>query len=119
MGRVFIWFVLATAIATAAGCATRTSRTAMVAATPASGFGYSDTKLAPDRYEVRYATPAVVLPADAKARASAVEKEKQRAYDLALWHAAQLALAGGFSQISIGPVSERGTGSRTLKFSRV
>ena len=104
MGRVFTWFLLAAAITAVTGCATRTSRTAMVAATPASGVGYGDTRLAPDRYEVRYATPALVLPADAKARVSAVEKEKQRAYDLALWHAAQLALAGGFSQISIGPV---------------
>ena len=75
----------------------------MVAATPQSGFGFSETKLAPDRYEVRYVTPALSLPADSKARASALEKEGQRAYDLALWRAAQLALAGGFSQLSIGP----------------
>ena len=75
----------------------------MVAATPQSGFGYSETKLAPGRYEVSYVTPALSLPADSKARASALEKEARRAYDLALWRAAQLALAGGFTQLSIGP----------------
>jgi hypothetical protein len=75
----------------------------MAASTPDSGFGYSDTKLAPDRYEVRYVTPALSLPADAKVRARAVEKEKQRAYDLALWHAAEIALARGFTQLSLGP----------------
>ena len=41
----------------------------MVAATPQSSFGFSETKLAPDRYEVRYVTPALSLPADSKARA--------------------------------------------------
>ena len=45
----------------------------MVAATPQSGFGYSETKLAPDRYEVSYVTPALSLPADSKARARAGE----------------------------------------------
>jgi hypothetical protein len=75
----------------------------MVAATPQSGFGYSETKFSPTRYEVRYATPTLKLPPDAENRASAVEKEKQRAFDLALWHAAEIALAGGFTQLSIGP----------------
>ena len=90
-------------MAALAGCATHPRQTAMVAATPQSGFGYSETKLSPTRYEVRYATPALKLPADAESRASAVEKEKQRAFDLALWHAAEIALAGGFTQLSIGP----------------
>jgi hypothetical protein len=86
-----------------AGCAVHPRQTAMVAATPQSGFGYSETKFSPDRYEVRYATPALKLPADSESRASAVEKEKQRAFDLALWHAAEIALAGGFTRLSIGP----------------
>ena len=42
-------------------------------------------------------------PAGRQQGARALEKEGQRAYDLALWRAAQLALAGGFSQLSIGP----------------
>ena len=81
-------------MAALAGCAAHPRQTAMVAATPQSGFGYSETKLSPTRYEVRYATPALKLPADTENRASAVEKEKQRAFDLALWHAAEIALAG-------------------------
>ena len=103
MGRFLPLLLLVAALAAAAGCAASRPQPVLAAATPQSGFGYSDTKLAPDRYEVRYATPALSLPADAKARAGAVEKEKQRAYDLALWHAAELALAGGFSQLNIGP----------------
>ena len=89
-----------------AACAARPppeTKSAMVAATPQSGFGYSETKLAPGRYEVSYVTPALSLPADSKARASALEKEARRAYDLALWRAAQLALAGGFAQLTLGP----------------
>ncbi|HEY8015850.1 MAG TPA: hypothetical protein VIE35_08475 [Dongiaceae bacterium] len=90
-------------MAALAGCAAHPRQAAMVAATPQSSFGYSETKLSPTRYEVRYATPALKLPADAESRASAVEKEKQRAFDLALWHAAEIALAGGFTELSIGP----------------
>jgi hypothetical protein len=89
-----------------AGCAGRpapATRSAMVAATPQSGFGYSETRLAPDRYEVSYVTPALNLPAEGTARAGELEREKRRAYDLALWRAAQLALAGGFSRLSVGP----------------
>src|SRR5258707_4504203 len=90
-------------MAALAGCAAHPRQTAMVAATPQSGFGYSETKFSPTRYEVRYATPTLKLPPDAENRASAVEKKKQRASDLALWHAAEIALAGGFTQLSIGP----------------
>ena len=101
MGRSSLLILIVAAAL--AGCAVHPRQTAMVAATPQSGFGYSETKLSPDRYEVRYATPALKLPADSESRASAVEKEKQRAFDLALWHAAEIALAGGFTQLSIGP----------------
>lgn len=75
----------------------------MVAATPQRGYGYSEAKLAADRYEVSYATPVLDLPAEGEARASVLEKEKRRAWDMALWRAAKLALAGGFSQLSLGP----------------
>jgi len=101
MGRSSLLILIVAAAL--AGCAVHPRQTAMVAATPQSGFGYSETKLSPDRYEVRYATPALKLPADSESRASAVEKEKQRAFDLALWHAAEIALAGGFTRLSIGP----------------
>ena len=73
----------------------------MVPAAPPSGFGYSETELAADRYRVRYRTPEVGVPADEKARTTALEQEKQRAYDLALWRAAQIALAKGYSQLSV------------------
>ena len=103
MSRFLPLGLLMIAIAACAAGPPPQTKSAMVAATPQSGFGYSETKLAPDRYEVSYVTPALSLPADSKARASALEKEGRRAYDLALWRAAQLALAGGFTQLSIGP----------------
>ena len=103
MSRFLPLGLLMIAIAACAAGPPPQTKSAMVAATPQSGFGYSETKLASDRYEVSYVTPALSLPADGKARASALEKEARRAYDLALWRAAQLALAGGFTELTIGP----------------
>ena len=98
--------LIAFALIALAGCAGRTplaTRSAMVAATPQSGYGYSETRLSSDRYDVSYVTPALSLPAEGEARASALAQAKRRAYDMALWRAARLALAGGYSQLSIGP----------------
>jgi Uncharacterized protein conserved in bacteria len=75
MGRFLPLILMVAALAAEAGCAASRPQPVLAAATPQSGFGYSDTKLAPDRYEVRYATPVLSLPADEKARAGAVEKK--------------------------------------------
>ena len=73
MGRFLPLALMVVALAACAGRPQPETKSAMVAATPQSSFGFSETKLAPDRYEVRYVTPALSLPADSKARARAGE----------------------------------------------
>jgi hypothetical protein len=83
------------------GCAERTPQTAMVAASPGGGYGYSDERLAPDLYDVHYVSPELRLPADENARARQLEAEKARAFDLALWRSSQIAAAEGFSYLKV------------------
>jgi hypothetical protein len=89
------------ALLTLGACATRPPQPAMVAQSQQGDFGYSETKLATDRFEVRYATPDVPLPVDEDRKIAALTDQKQRAYDLALWRAAQIALAGGYGALRI------------------
>ena len=107
MGRFLPLLLMVAALAAAAGCAASRPQPVLAAATPCRSkvFGYSDTKLA--RIVTRWLRHpgGQSLPTDAKARADVVEKEKQRAYDLALWHAAQLALAAAISQLTSAAVS--------------
>jgi hypothetical protein len=73
----------------------------MAAATRESGYGYSATKLAGDRYELSYITPPLSLATDPKSRAVQIEAQEQQAYDLALWRAAEMALAAGFDRLVV------------------
>lgn len=91
-----------TALLALAACATPPlPQPAMVPQVQPDGFGYSETRLAPDRFEVRYVTPEVALPVDEDRRAAALADQKQRAYDLALWRAAQLALGAGYTAVRV------------------
>ena len=89
------------AVALLAGCAERAPQTAMVAASPNGGYGYSDQRLAADLYDVNYTTPVLSLPADEGARARRLDTEKARAFDLAMWRSSQIALAQGFSYLKV------------------
>jgi hypothetical protein len=73
----------------------------MVAADGANGYGYSEQRFAADRYQVIYESPSLDLPEDEAARAQRLEVEKARAYDLALWRATQIAIAGGFGYLKV------------------
>ncbi len=73
----------------------------MVAASPDAGYGYSDQRLAPDVYDVRYISPELSLPEDEDARARRVDAEKARAFGLALWRSSQIAAAEGFPYLKI------------------
>ncbi len=78
------------------GCATREPpRSAMVSQSITGDYGYSDRTLGGDRYEVVFVTPRLIASRDA-ADAHGLEIERQRAYGLALWRAAQLAQEQGF-----------------------
>ncbi len=83
------------------GCAQRQPQPAMVAAAAGSGFGYADTRLAADSYDVSYQTPMVSIPVEGSAREAELGRQVQRAYDLALWRACQIALANGYSRILV------------------
>src|SRR5262245_43620656 len=63
---------------------------AMVPQSTNGVFGYSDKMVAPDLYQVTYVSPPLRATPDAD-DAHGLAGEKQRVYDLALWHAAQLA----------------------------
>jgi hypothetical protein len=56
-------------------------------------FGYSERTLAPDQMEVTYLAPARDVSLDRKARAADIANARTLAEDLALWRAAQVALA--------------------------
>ena len=83
------------------GCAERAPQAAMVAASPGDGYGYSEQRLAPDLYDVRYVSPVLSLPADESARTRQLEAEKSRAFDLALWRSSQIAATQGFSYLKV------------------
>jgi hypothetical protein len=78
------------------GCETPAPRPAFTAYGQSGNFGYSDARLADDYYQVTYVTPYVPASADPKARDASLAEEKSKAYDLALWRAAQLAEKGGY-----------------------
>lgn len=79
-----------------AGCADKPPAhvAAMVPLATTGEYGYSETMIGPDLYTVRFASPTLRAREDA-ARSHGLEGEKQRAYDMALWRAAQLAQEAG------------------------
>jgi hypothetical protein len=101
MRRLGAGLLALVAVALMGGCAERAPQTAMVAASPDGGYGYSDQRLAPDFYAVHYVSPELSLPADEDARSRQLDTEKARAFDLALWRSSQIAAAEGFSYLKV------------------
>jgi hypothetical protein len=83
------------------GCAAPPPKTAFVAYGDAGNFGYSDTRLGDNLYQVIYVTPFLRTATDAPGREAELAQHKQQAYELALWRAAQLAQKGGFPAMQI------------------
>jgi hypothetical protein len=79
-----------------AGCASPAPKPAFAAYGQSGNFGYSETRLADDAYEVTYVTPYVPTSADPGQRDAALADQKGKAYDLAVWRAAQLADKAGY-----------------------
>jgi hypothetical protein len=104
MPRAIPLLLLAFSVAwTLGGCAERYAppRPAMVAFGSVGDFGYSETRLADDRYQVRYVEPRLRVSTNKTERDTAIAAAKQRSYDLALWRAAQLAVDRGFAALSV------------------
>src|SRR5476651_386322 len=60
-------------------------------------YGYADLALGDNRYQVSYAGPSQRSLRSPDAREQISAAERTQAYDFALWHAAQIALAQGFT----------------------
>jgi hypothetical protein len=73
---------------------------AMAALSATGDYGWSETELAPDRYEVAFVTPSLSAHGDPEVDFGLVG-ERQRTYDLALWRAAQLAIEKGYPALAV------------------
>lgn len=91
------------ALGPVAGCSAMSAppRPAMVALDTNGDYGFSETKLADDAYQIRYVEPRLQVSTDRAARQAAIEAAKQRSYDLALWRAAELAAAQGYAAVQV------------------
>lgn len=76
------------------------------------GYGYSEERLGPNLLRVVYHGPARPLDPAAAARGPQLDRAANEAADLALWRAAQLALAEGKPALA---VIERRTDTETLR----
>ncbi|HTO85152.1 MAG TPA: hypothetical protein VMQ73_23235 [Methylomirabilota bacterium] len=68
---------------------------AMVARSAGGDYGYAETAQGADLYTVTYVTPSLPAPGDPD-NDYGLAGQKQRAYSLALWRAAQLAVEKGY-----------------------
>lgn len=86
-----------------AGCSNSYSppRPAMVSLGSVGDYGYSDMRLSDSRYEVRYVEPRLRVSTNRSDREIAIEAAKQRSYDLALWHAARLAVEKDYAALKV------------------
>lgn len=96
--RLIVPAVLGLALA---ACAAAEPRPALVASSQTGSYGYSETKLSDSRYEIVYESPGFSVPLDTSQREARLAEERQRAYDFALWHAADMAKAHGYAALSI------------------
>ncbi len=92
------------AVAATAGCSSTQTQPvlvpAMAALSTTGDYGWSESALAPDRYEVSFVTPSLSAHGDADADYGLIG-ERQRTYDLALWRAAQLAQEKGYPALQV------------------
>lgn len=95
-------FVLPAALGLAlAACAASEPLPALVAKSEAGTYGYSETKLSNSRYDIVYESPSFSVPLSEDDREARLAKERQRAYDFALWRAAEQAKAQGYAAVVV------------------
>ena len=94
--RLLFLVVMTAAAGLTGGCADKPPPrvAAMVPLGTNGDYGYSEKMISPDLYTVRFTSPSLRATED-DAASHGLEGEKQRAYDMALWRAAQLAQQEG------------------------
>jgi len=85
----------------AGGCSAPAPRPVMVEQSAEIPYGYNDLDLGDGRFEVTYETPVLRTSTGTLSREQDVEAQKQRAYDLALWRAAQIAVDRGYEHFVV------------------
>ncbi|MEX0809677.1 MAG: hypothetical protein WD044_13205 [Dongiaceae bacterium] len=80
-----------------AGCTPAAPRPAMVSIDQTDQYGYATAPAGEDRFVVEYVTPELATSTRDTTREQEIEEEKARAYDLALWRAAQIAQERGYA----------------------
>lgn len=83
------------------GCAAPEPRPALVARSAGETYGYTDIKLSETRYDIVYESPRLDVPLNRESREARLEDERQRAYDFALWHAAEMARDLGYPALTV------------------
>jgi hypothetical protein len=67
-------------------------------------YGYADLPLGDNRYQVSYTGPSQRSLRSTEARQQVAATERAQAYDFALWHAAQITLAQGYTGFRVSNV---------------
>jgi hypothetical protein len=93
---------LVAAVALASGCTTAPAPPLLSPIEVAKSYGYSEVPLGDDHYQVTYVAPADRTGRSVDARAATIAAERKLAFDLAVWRAAQLALAQGYAGFKVG-----------------
>lgn len=90
------------ALAMVAGCAPRPSYPLYSPQEIAGSYGFEEQRLNRDHYKVSYLAPArTIYSYDDHGRKQAAASQLALAYDMALWRAAELALANGYPALAV------------------
>ncbi|NQU72504.1 MAG: hypothetical protein HQ514_18285, partial [Rhodospirillales bacterium] len=92
--RILAITLLTTGALLTGACAFAPARPLMSAWDEESGFGYSERKIEETIWEVTYVGPFLRTHLNPARRAGEVKRLRAAAEDLALWRAAELAMAG-------------------------
>jgi hypothetical protein len=89
--------IAALAMVAVSACSAPAPRPAMVPIGEVGRYGYSISPAGLNQFEVNYVTPVLRTSLRDSTREEEIEAEKLRAYDLALWRAAQIAQERGYA----------------------
>ena len=98
------WIGLLALVVMLSGCETTPAAPLLSPIELARSYGYSEVAQGDNRYAVTYLGPSRRGFRSASSRQEMDAAQRTQAYDFALWHAAQIALAQGFAGFRVGNV---------------